>query len=62
MDLEIHRHSHVDFDNPDFVKYAESFGAKGYSPSRRLTICCSTLKKALADHTLSVIACPGRLL
>jgi len=24
------RSSHVDFTNPDFVKYAESFGAAGY--------------------------------
>ena len=24
------RKSHIDFTNPDFVKYAKSFGAKGY--------------------------------
>ncbi|MCB1370778.1 MAG: acetolactate synthase large subunit, partial [Rhodobacteraceae bacterium] len=30
MDLAMHRHSHVDFTNPDFVAYAESFGARGY--------------------------------
>ena len=30
MDLELGHHSSVDFHNPDFVKYAESFGAKGY--------------------------------
>jgi acetolactate synthase I/II/III large subunit len=30
MDLELGHHSSVDFHNPDFVKYAESCGAKGY--------------------------------
>ncbi|HXZ90399.1 MAG TPA: acetolactate synthase large subunit, partial [Candidatus Dormibacteraeota bacterium] len=30
MDLELGHHSSVDFHNPDFVKYAESLGAKGY--------------------------------
>ncbi|KRL37469.1 acetolactate synthase large subunit [Liquorilactobacillus uvarum] len=29
MDMEIDHHNGVDFDNPDFVKYAESFGATG---------------------------------
>lgn len=29
MDLEIKHHNGVDFTNPDFVKYAESFGAIG---------------------------------
>ncbi|GAJ26709.1 thiamine pyrophosphate-requiring enzyme [Liquorilactobacillus sucicola DSM 21376 = JCM 15457] len=29
MDMEINHHNGVDFDNPDFVKYAESFGAIG---------------------------------
>src|SRR6185436_21172789 len=28
------RPSHIDFKNPDFVKYAESFGAKGYRVER----------------------------
>jgi acetolactate synthase I/II/III large subunit len=30
MDLQINRHSHVDFTNPDFVAYAKSFGAYGH--------------------------------
>ncbi|VDG25930.1 acetolactate synthase large subunit [Lactiplantibacillus mudanjiangensis] len=30
MDMELQHHDEVDFSNPDFVKYAESFGAKGY--------------------------------
>ncbi len=57
MEIEIHRHSHVDFGNPDFVKYAESFGAKGYSIQAADDL-LPTLKKALADNTVSVIACP----
>jgi acetolactate synthase-1/2/3 large subunit len=57
MDLELGHHSSVDFHNPDFVKYAESFGAKGYriDQSNKLL---PTLKQALADDTVSVIACP----
>ena len=57
MDLKLHRHSHVDFENPDFVRYAESFGAKGYF-IRAAAELLPTLKKALADDTVSVIACP----
>jgi len=51
------RAAHVSFSNPDFVKYAESFGAKGYrveAPQELSTI----LTKALADDTVSIIDCP----
>jgi len=51
------RPSHVDFGNPDFVKYAESFGAKGYRVSRAEEL-GSILKTALADNTVSIIDCP----
>jgi acetolactate synthase-1/2/3 large subunit len=58
MDLELGHHSSVDFYNPNFVKYAESHGAKGYkigSPGDLLP----TLKSALEDDkSVSVIACP----
>ena len=57
MDMKLQRHSHVDFGNPDFVKYAESFGAKGYF-IRAADELLPTLKKALAEDTVSVIACP----
>lgn len=57
MDLEIQRHSFVDFTNPDFVAYAESFGAKGYR-IRTTEEFLPTLKAALEDDTVSVIACP----
>ncbi len=51
------RPSHIDFNNPDLVKYAESFGAKGYrveAASELLPI----LKQAIADDTVAVIDCP----
>ncbi|MGN6346394.1 MAG: acetolactate synthase large subunit [Candidatus Nitrosocosmicus sp.] len=57
MDLELGHHSSVDFKNPDFVKFAESFGAKGYKisqPNELLPI----LKSSLKDNTVSVISCP----
>ena len=51
------RPAYVDFSNPDFVKYAESFGAKGYRIERTEDL-LPTIKKALADNTVSVIDCP----
>ncbi|MBV8429937.1 MAG: acetolactate synthase large subunit [Solirubrobacterales bacterium] len=57
MDLELGHHSAVDFRNPDFVKYAESFGARGYRIEAAEEL-LPTLRKALADDAVSVIACP----
>ncbi len=57
MDIVLGRHSHVDFGNPDFVKLAESYGAKGYA-IRRTEDLLPTLQRALTDNTVSVIACP----
>jgi acetolactate synthase-1/2/3 large subunit len=58
MDLELGRHSSVDFYNPDFVKHAESHGAKGHKISRASDL-LPTLKSALEDdNSVSVIACP----
>lgn len=51
------RKSHVDFGNPDFVKYAESFGARGYRIEKGGDL-LPTLQAALADNTVSVIDCP----
>ena len=51
------RPSHVDFNNPDFVKYAESFGAKGYRIENTDEL-LPTLQQALADDTVSIIDCP----
>lgn len=51
------RPSNVDFTNPDFIKYAESFGAKGYRIERVADL-LPTLQKALADDSVSIIDCP----
>ena len=57
MDLEIGHNVDTRFGNPDFVAYAESFGAKGYRISSADEL-LPTLTTALADDTVSVIACP----
>lgn len=51
------RDSHIDFTNPDFVKYAESFGAKGYRVKSAGEL-VPTLRQAIADDTVVVIDCP----
>lgn len=51
------RPSHIEFRNPDFVKYAESFGAKGYRVEKAADL-LPTLKKALADDVVAIIDCP----
>jgi len=47
----------IDFGNPDFVKFAESMGLKGYRVESAADL-IPTLKKALADDVPSVIDCP----
>jgi acetolactate synthase-1/2/3 large subunit len=51
------RASHIAFKNPDFVKYAESFGAKGYRVESAEDL-VPTLKQALADDTVAIVDCP----
>ncbi len=51
------RTSNVHFNNPDFVKYAESFGAKGYRIEQAEDL-LPTLEKALSDEVVSIIDCP----
>lgn len=57
MDLELGEHHYVAFGNPDVVQYAESFGAKGYRITEADQL-LPTLKKALADDGVALIACP----
>jgi acetolactate synthase-1/2/3 large subunit len=57
MELELGRSSHIAFTNPDFVKYAESFGARGYLIQAADEL-LPTLQTALAADTVSIIACP----
>lgn len=51
------RASQIDFVNPDFVQFAESFGAKGYRVNSTEEL-IPTLQTALNDGTVSIIDCP----
>ena len=57
QDLHFGRRSAVSFGNPDFVRFAESFGAKGYAIEAASEL-LPTLRKALDDDAVSVIAVP----
>lgn len=51
------RSSHVHFNNPDFVKYAESFGARGYRVKKTEDL-PNILKDAIASNQVCIIDCP----
>jgi acetolactate synthase-1/2/3 large subunit len=57
QDKRFGRNSHIDFTNPDFVKYAGSFGAKGFrvESAGQLT---PLLHEALNCGTVAVVDCP----
>ncbi len=57
QDIEFDRRVAVSFSNPDFVTFAESFGAKGYRIASADEL-LPTLRSALDDDAVSVIACP----
>jgi acetolactate synthase-1/2/3 large subunit len=57
MDLALGHHVLVEFSNPDFVAYAESFGARGYRVGAASDL-LPMLEEALAADTVSVITCP----
>ncbi|MEV4256119.1 acetolactate synthase large subunit [Spirillospora sp. NPDC049652] len=57
MDLELGRSSNIKFGNPDFVAYAESFGAHGYRVTAADEL-LPTLRKALNDDGVSVVTVP----
>ena len=59
MDLEIGHNVDTRFGNPDFVAYAESFGARGYRISSA-TSCCPASPRARRRHGLRD-RLPGRL-
>jgi len=54
---QFNRISNVRFNNPDFVKFAESFGAKGYRVQAADEL-VPIIKQAIADNTVVVIDCP----
>lgn len=47
----------LDFGNPDFVKYAESYGAQGYRVERTEEL-HGALKQCLSSEGLHVVDCP----
>lgn len=51
------RTSHVDFNNPDFVTYAKSFGANAYRIESADEL-LPALKQAVTDDRVSIIDCP----
>jgi acetolactate synthase-1/2/3 large subunit len=51
------RASHVSFTNPNFVTYAESFGAKGYRVEAADEL-MPVLRQAIEDQTVAVVDCP----
>jgi acetolactate synthase-1/2/3 large subunit len=57
MELELGESCDTTFANPDFVAYAESFGARGYRIQAADEL-LPTLRRALGDDTVSIIACP----
>ena len=57
QDLHFARTDAVSFGNPDFVRFAESFGARGYAITAADQL-RPALRAALDDGGVSVIACP----
>ena len=57
QDRRFGRDTQIEFNNPDLVKYAESFGAKGYRVESAGEL-LPTLKQAIADDTVVLIDCP----
>ena len=57
MDVEEGAHGSVDFGNPNFVKYAESFGATGCLINHAEQL-LPALNQALDGNGVTVIACP----
>ena len=52
------RPSHIEFKNPDFVKYAESFGAKGYRVERAEDLRADAARRRSRTTPSSIIDCP----
>ncbi|HKS71042.1 MAG TPA: acetolactate synthase large subunit [Ktedonobacterales bacterium] len=57
MDTRLGRHFGVDFGNPDLVRYAESFGVRGYRVERADEL-LPALRSSLAVNAPSLIDCP----
>ncbi|HBI14152.1 MAG TPA: acetolactate synthase large subunit [Desulfobulbaceae bacterium] len=57
QDRRFGRSGYVDISNPDFVRYAESFGAKGYRVQKAAEL-LPVLTQAFADNTVVVVDVP----
>ena len=57
MEMELGHSTAIGFTNPDFVAYAESFGARGHRITEAGQL-LPALREALVADTVSVIACP----
>ncbi len=57
QEMQFGRCSHIAFQNPDFVQFAHSFGAKAYRIEHTKDL-LPTLKQAIQDNTVVVIDCP----
>ena len=57
QDRKFGRDSNIDFTNPDFVKYAESFGARGYRVNAADEL-LSVIRQAIEDDTVVIIDVP----
>ena len=57
QDMQYGHHVYVDFTNPDFVKFAESFGAAGYRVEKTEDL-LPILKKAFSQDRPAIIDCP----
>jgi len=57
QDRRFGRDTQIEFNNPDLVKYAESFGARGYRVASADEL-LPTLQQAIADDTVVLIDCP----
>ncbi len=57
MDMEMNHHSEVNFNNPNFLKYTESFGAHAHLVNSRNDL-VNSLRNALGNKGVNVIVCP----
>jgi len=57
QEAQFGRESNIHFNNPDFVKLAESFGAKGYRIEKTEEL-LPTIEQAIKDDTVVIIDCP----
>lgn len=58
MDMEMGHHSEVDFDNPDFIQYVNSFGANAHKVTSRSDLVSSLQQSLAKDNGVNVIIAP----